>query len=63
MMQGMIRDIIGGIACLVLLYCLPWLIWGAANASIWADSCGAGVMIEGAGGYYLQWQDCQAFSN
>jgi hypothetical protein len=54
----MIREILGGIACLVLLYCLPWLIWGAAHASIWADHCGAGVMIDGAGGYYLQWGAC-----
>jgi hypothetical protein len=50
----MMRDIFG-------LALVASILWGGMHAlphvSLWARDCGAGVMVQGFGGYWVQWKD------
>lgn len=46
----MIRDFVGLLTICAALYAAPYL----SKIDAWRDACGAGVMITGAGGVYIQ---------
>jgi hypothetical protein len=50
----MIKDILG-IALIAAMLCAAMHALPAVN--IWARGCGAGITVQGFGGYWVQWQD------
>ena len=50
----MIRDIL----CLALIGAILWVgVQALPQVNLWARGCGAGITVQGFGGYWVQWQD------
>lgn len=50
----MIRDALGIAAIVALLF---GSVYAMPRVDLWARDCGAGIMIQGQGGYWMQWKE------